>query len=285
MRHFYKNILWVIFTLCLPIVGMSQSTDQQMKLLIRAIGDAFLLQAQDSTTLILPILKTEQGYVMQIDQPILFEPNALSSAVHQVMEQVFFYEELFVETRKCDSPEVVHSFKASLTKAHTLLPCKQRLDQKGCYQFYFTVINTPTTTKSIPKNNTSYSYGLLLVMGVILIVFLRIVFKRQKLKQDTTDTTISIGQYQLNKTTMELVFKAQSMTLTAKETDLLYLLYAHRNTTLDKSFILNAVWGDSGDYVGRTLDVYISKLRKKLALDSRIKIINVRGVGYRLVLT
>jgi DNA-binding response OmpR family regulator len=47
---------------------------------------------------------------------------------------------------------------------------------------------------------------------------------------------------------------------------------------------LNKVWGDEGDYIGRTLDVFISKLRKKLEADSSIKIVNIRGVGYKLVM-
>jgi len=44
------------------------------------------------------------------------------------------------------------------------------------------------------------------------------------------------------------------------------------------------VWGDQGDYVGRTLDVFISKLRKKLEADTNVRIVNIRGVGYKLVL-
>jgi len=55
------------------------------------------------------------------------------------------------------------------------------------------------------------------------------------------------------------------------------------NTTVEREVILNIVWGDEGDYVGRTLDVFISKLRKKLEVDSSIKIVNIRGVGYKLV--
>jgi DNA-binding response OmpR family regulator len=163
-----------------------------------------------------------------------------------------------------------------------LLPCKKRIDEKGCYQFYFTVIkaheHNAMPTKKISSNNKLWW----LLSIIIFIIFWAFKWWKEKLNDNTN--FIEIGKYQLNKTTMELVFKAQKVTLSAKETDLLYLLYTNCNTTLEKGYILEAVWGDSGDYVGRTLDVYISKLRKKLALDTRIKIINVRGVGYRLVL-
>ena len=53
---------------------------------------------------------------------------------------------------------------------------------------------------------------------------------------------------------------------------------------MERDVILNMVWGDEGDYIGRTVDVFISKLRKKLEFDSKVKIVNVRGVGYKLVM-
>ena len=68
------------------------------------------------------------------------------------------------------------------------------------------------------------------------------------------------------------------------ESDLLLLLYNEANQTVERDVILSKVWGDEGDYVGRTLDVFISKLRKKLEADPNVKIVNIRGIGYKLVL-
>jgi DNA-binding response OmpR family regulator len=65
---------------------------------------------------------------------------------------------------------------------------------------------------------------------------------------------------------------------------LLLLLHESANTTVAREVILNRVWGDNGNYVGRTLDVFISKLRKKLEADSGVKIVNTRGVGYKLLI-
>jgi DNA-binding response OmpR family regulator len=82
---------------------------------------------------------------------------------------------------------------------------------------------------------------------------------------------------------MTLSIDNNSVELSGKEVDLLLLLQTSANTTLEREVILKSVWGDEGDYVGRTLDVFISKLRKKLEADSNIKIANIRGVGYKLV--
>jgi DNA-binding response OmpR family regulator len=81
-----------------------------------------------------------------------------------------------------------------------------------------------------------------------------------------------------------LIYKNDRIELTGKEAELLLVLCEKPNETIDRATILNKVWGDEGDYVGRTLDVFISKLRKKLDYDSRLKIVNVRGVGYKFVM-
>ncbi|MBL6447968.1 winged helix-turn-helix transcriptional regulator [Fulvivirga sp. 29W222] len=83
---------------------------------------------------------------------------------------------------------------------------------------------------------------------------------------------------------MTLSHKYKTTELSGKEADLLYLLYSSENQTLKREYILKVVWGDEGDYVGRTLDVFISKLRKKLVADTSLKIINIRGIGYKFVI-
>ena len=83
---------------------------------------------------------------------------------------------------------------------------------------------------------------------------------------------------------MVLTREDESTELTSKEADLLVVLHSSVNNTIEREVILNSVWGDEGDYVGRTLDVFVSKLRKKLSADPNIKITNIRGVGYRLIL-
>ena len=83
---------------------------------------------------------------------------------------------------------------------------------------------------------------------------------------------------------MELTIHDNKIELTSKEADLLQLLSESANDTVERDDILKEVWGDDGDYVGRTLDVFISKLRKKLEADSNVRIVNIRGIGYKLIL-
>ena len=71
--------------------------------------------------------------------------------------------------------------------------------------------------------------------------------------------------------------------LTTKETDLLKMLCLHRNGLLPRSEALKEVWGDDNYFNGRSMDVYIAKLRKYLAEEPRVEILNVHGKGFRLI--
>lgn len=73
--------------------------------------------------------------------------------------------------------------------------------------------------------------------------------------------------------------------LTTKESELLRLLCAHSNEVLERSVALNTVWGNDSYFNGRSMDVYIAKLRKYLKEDPAIEIVNIHGNGFRLVVT
>jgi DNA-binding response OmpR family regulator len=69
--------------------------------------------------------------------------------------------------------------------------------------------------------------------------------------------------------------------LTKKEADVLRLLCMHRDQVLPRELVLNMVWGDDTYFLGRSLDVFISRLRKYLKLDPSVQIMNVHGVGFK----
>ena len=66
------------------------------------------------------------------------------------------------------------------------------------------------------------------------------------------------------------------------EADLLKILATHAGQVIEREIIANLVWGDDSYFVGRSMDVFITKLRKHLSEDPRIAIVNVHGVGFRL---
>ncbi|MBK9628225.1 MAG: winged helix-turn-helix transcriptional regulator [Flavobacteriales bacterium] len=100
----------------------------------------------------------------------------------------------------------------------------------------------------------------------------------------TNGDAVPIGAFHFDKGKMELSINDRKVELTGKEAELLHLLHACANETVAREVMLKEVWGNDSDYVGRTLDVFISKLRKKLEADPSVRIANIRGVGYRLIL-
>ena len=108
--------------------------------------------------------------------------------------------------------------------------------------------------------------------------------KTRKKKTPLNENVLVIGQYKLDVAGNSLSVGEKNVKLTNKEAMLLKLLVQSKNAVVERDTILKEVWKDEGTYVGRTLDVFISKLRKKLEHDEQIKITNVHGKGYKLEL-
>ncbi|MEZ4874707.1 MAG: response regulator transcription factor [Flavobacteriaceae bacterium] len=93
-----------------------------------------------------------------------------------------------------------------------------------------------------------------------------------------------IGKYFFHYKKQELQFgEEKPLSLTHREAQLLYQLLQHKNQVMVRSAILKKLWGDDTFFNARSMDVFITKLRKKLEKDPSIQIINVRGYGYQLV--
>lgn len=92
----------------------------------------------------------------------------------------------------------------------------------------------------------------------------------------------SIGDYHFDYQNQLLNIDGKSSKLTNKEAKLLRILIQHKNQVIERDLIMKTIWEDEGYFVARSMDVFISKLRKYFAKDPRIKIANVHGVGYRL---
>lgn len=94
--------------------------------------------------------------------------------------------------------------------------------------------------------------------------------------------SFSIGNYQFDYNNQLLTIDGRSSKLTNKEAKLLRILVKYKNQVVERDVIMKTIWEDEGYFVARSMDVFISKLRKLLDADSDVKITNVHGVGYRL---
>ena len=93
-----------------------------------------------------------------------------------------------------------------------------------------------------------------------------------------------LGNYNFDYTRQQLKLADDNRKLTSKEAELLLLLCQTMNKTLNRSAALKIIWGDDSYFNARSMDVYITKLRKHLKDDERVNIITVHGQGFRLVI-
>lgn len=116
-------------------------------------------------------------------------------------------------------------------------------------------------------------------------LFLRIneLLKRNLGSSFIESNDFMIGGYQFTFHKQLLYFGDIEFRLSHRESQLLKLLYDHRNALLERKEALQTLWGDDNFYNTRTMDVFITKLRKHLLLDPAVEIINVRGIGYKLI--
>lgn len=94
---------------------------------------------------------------------------------------------------------------------------------------------------------------------------------------------LSIGRYQFDPPKQKLLIDQREVLLSYREAELLRRLYEQRNQVLERASVLIEIWGDDSFFNGRSLDVFITRLRRHLRDDPQIQIINVRGIGYKLI--
>jgi DNA-binding response OmpR family regulator len=116
-----------------------------------------------------------------------------------------------------------------------------------------------------------------------LLARMTAILRRIKGEKPDEEKPFEIGRYVFDHRKQELVIEGNSQRLTTKENDLLKLLASNKNGIVERNFALSAVWGDDSYFNGRSMDVYIAKLRKYLTFDSNIEIVNVHGKGFKLV--
>jgi len=98
----------------------------------------------------------------------------------------------------------------------------------------------------------------------------------------SSDSVFALGKYTFDSFNHELRIDDKRIGLTTKEVELLRVLYSHKNQLITREKTLKTVWGSDNYFIGRSMDVFITKLRKYLKDDPDISIVNVHGTGFRL---
>lgn len=295
-RYSKTVLLGFIHIFLIVVTGNAQGDKNEKHMLVamRMIGHQILLNAGDSSSRVLPIEDKKGRYKIKFDAAFQFNPDELVNTIDSVIKKTNIANRYIVEVNSCSTGEVVYSYEMGGPANVDIVPCGTRVPPKACYSIFISIFDEadPGLAKGASpggQQNSFLSIALSVIAGVMLIG-LFVYFRKKKQQPVIGDSEpvdpnmITIGNYRFDTVNSELLFENEKVELSAKESDLLLLLYNAVNTTVEREVMLKNIWRDDGDYIGRTLDVFISKLRKKLEADANIRIINSRGIGYKLVL-
>jgi DNA-binding response OmpR family regulator len=117
-----------------------------------------------------------------------------------------------------------------------------------------------------------------------LLMRMKAILRRiNKQEPDSQSYEYNIGAYEFNAQTNSLSINNAQNKLTTKESELLKLLCQNKNQSVSRSFALKLIWGDDSYFNARSMDVYITKLRKHLKEDPSLQILNMHGEGFKLI--
>jgi len=287
-------LLLVIGLVCVAfsITGNDDFTLARREIVLRRIGHELLLQSGDSLSRVLPVKQiADHVYQISFEQSFSFQPEQLVHTTQRLLAKEPETQDYVVHVLRCDQAGVVYGFAVSGNKQNDLISCLGRKQPKACYIIQ---IKFPAAGPISTKNGLLL--GSLAFLAVVGYVFWKPGKPRTGLAeqaspnaahasvvlQPAVEAQFSLGSIVFDVEARILMHQDQTIELTKTETRVLHIFAQAPNEVIERSRLQKEIWEDEGVIVGRSLDVFISKLRKKLELDTRIRISVIRGKGYKL---
>ncbi len=283
---FLLVLLVVIFTGETAMAGEWDTAfkDAKKTVAMRDIAHRLLWYAGDSTSRVLPVEQPAKGkYLLRFESPFSFDPDSLVSIVDRGIRAGGFPSEYIVNVMDCASSSVVFGYAILENGRDNIVPCEGREQPRQCY-----AISIMFTTTSEAAGGRFYYLIVAGLLAVPLWVFGKRVYSRgRKPAPDASSPAanrdaVALGAFQFYARQQVLVNNADRIALTAKESKLLAVFVGNINVVIDRNRLQKEVWEDEGVIVGRSLDMFVSRLRKKLQKDSTIRLVNIHGLGYKL---
>lgn len=271
-------VLFVVLIACMLSCHAPQENmePEKVKVALRTVGHELLLAKKDSTSLVLPVeFLSESSYKLGFQNNLVIEPSHLVSIVKRVFDEASISKDYIVEVAECEDGEVAYSYQMYLKENIEIIPCLGRELPLACYNIIVSF--------SVKNSSSNWLIWLLLIVVLILCTLTINYFYPEKSKVGANNgKEILIGTYTFFPEQLKLVKQATEITISRKECEILELFVERPNQIITRDELTKRIWEDNGVIVGRSLDTYVSKLRKKLQDDANIKITNVHGVGYKL---
>ncbi|MEO3402558.1 winged helix-turn-helix domain-containing protein [Mucilaginibacter sp. CAU 1740] len=272
--------LWFITMICVAfsITDNGDFDKARREVLLRKIGDELLSQSGDLTSRVLPVKKiAENEYQISFENELTFQPDSLVNTTRRVLASDPLANDYVVNIIKCGNSGVAYGYAISQNKKDDIIACKGRKQPKACY-----IVDIKFKPAGLNFTKNGYVLGSLPFLAFIGFIAFRAGKPRKSLPDNQPAKIRSIGSAQFDTQEKQLVINGQTTDLTGTETRLLLIFASSPNETIARSRLQKEIWEDEGVIVGRSLDMFISKLRKKLESTPDVNIVVVRGKGYKL---
>jgi len=252
----------------------------KQQILLRNIGHELLLHAGDSTSRVLPVRETApHEYQLRFENNFSFQTDSLVEIIRRSLEKDQITGDYIVNVLDCSGKEVLFGYAISRKEQNSIVPCLGRKQPRGCYLVNIRFRNTGLAI--IPNGYLVGGVSLFAFIGLLAMRPLRI--RRPGAGTARTDgAVLRIGNTLFEPGKRQIHISGSTTELTPKENKLLKIFAGSPGELIERPRIQKEIWEDEGVIVGRSLDVFISKLRKKLEGDASIQVVNVHGKGYRL---
>lgn len=256
----------------------SKFPEKEIAIAMRNVGHRLLLHAGDKTSRVLPVKQlTEYNYLLELQTPFAFVPDSLVNIVQQSLKATPVSLDYVVNVLDCASQEIVYGFQIGNQEQTTLVPCLGREQPEGCYVIKLSFLQPESSTRR------PYLFALALV-SLVVTGFAGRSYSKNKNVLLPQSHGVQIGKYEFYADLRKLKLGKTSVDLSDKESQLLKLFVQQINQPVAREVLMREVWQDNGALISRSLDVFVSRLRKKLKDDPAIQLLNVHGVGYKLVI-
>ena len=280
----YLYVLIIVFSfisvVCLAFT-MADRDDfdfAKKEVLLRRIGHEILLQSGDSTSRVLPVKKiSENEYQIRFEKDLTFRPDSLVNTTRRLLAKAPFASDYIVNVLNCGNSSVAYGYVISKNKKDDIIACIGRNQPRACYMIN---IKFKPTGINIAKNG--YLLGSLPFLALVGFIFFKSVKPRRVLSEGQNTRMFNLGSVLFDAKNRKLTIHGKIIDLTGTETRVLLIFASSPNQIIERSRLQKEIWEDEGVIVGRSLDMFISKLRKKLEFDPNINIVVIRGKGYKL---
>jgi DNA-binding response OmpR family regulator len=267
-----------IIGLAFSMTGSDDFDIARREVLLRQIGHELLLQSGDSTSRVLPVKKiVENEYQISFENAFTFQPDSLVNTIQSLLGKDQPAHDYIVNVLYCANDSVTYGYAISKNRKDDIVPCLGRRQPKACY-----MINIKFKSTGITTAKTKYFLGALSFLALVGFIFLRAGKPRKALPDSRPTGRFTLGSMSFDAETRRLMSNGKTIDLTRTETRVLRIFALSPNEAIERSRLQKEIWEDEGVIVGRSLDMFISKLRKKLELEPNIKIVVIRGKGYKL---